>query len=175
MAKPASRVREVEVPHAAEQVVEADGVDFVGVRVEALLPAVQRARVVVAEVEALGDPQVGVLADAVVDRPHRRQRAAREDVLGDPGVLMAGRDHPRVVEHDGLEPDPTVGRDQPIERGEVGRPVALADRFDHLDAHDRVVLALGIAVVAQLHVDAIADARRRRRADGRGPAARGRG
>ena len=50
--------------------------------------------VVVAEVEALGDPEVGVLADAVVDRPHRRQRATREDVLGDPRVLMAGGDHP---------------------------------------------------------------------------------
>ena len=62
-----------------------------------------------------------------------------------------------MVQHDGLEPDPTVGRDEPVEGGEIGRPVALTDRFDHLDADDRVVLALGVAVVAQLHVDAIAD------------------
>ena len=52
-------------------------------------------------------------------------------------------------------------RHQPVERGEVRRPVLLADRLDHLHAHDRVVLALRVAVVAQLDVDAIADARGR--------------
>ena len=59
-----------------------------------------------------------------------------------------------VVRHrDRLDRDLATGREQLVDRGEVGRPVLLADRLDHLDADDRVVLAGDLAVVDELEVD----------------------
>ena len=84
----------------------------------------------------------------------RRQRSAGEDVLADPRVLVEGREHAMVREQDRLHADLAARRERTVERGEVGGPVLVADRFDHLDAHDRVVPTFDVAVVAQLHVDA---------------------
>ena len=39
---------------------------------------------------------------------------------------------------DGLQADPAAGRQQPVERREVSRPVRLADGLDHLHAEDDV-------------------------------------
>ena len=46
-----------------------------------------------------------------------------------------------------------------LEDGEIVGPVALADRLDHLDRHDMVVLALDVAVVAKLQFDPVGQAR----------------
>ena len=57
-------------------------------------------------------------------------------------------------EQDRLDADLPARRERTVEGGEVRGPVLVAHRFDHLDAHDRVVAAFDVAVVAQLHVDA---------------------
>src|SRR5262249_52852444 len=127
--EPRLAVREVEVPHAAEGAVEAERPDLGRVRVEALAPRAQRARVARPEREALAELQVGVLGDVLTDGPDRRQRAAWEDPLGDPRVLVAGRDHAVVLHHDRLDPHAPAGRGEAVQGREVRRPVALADRL----------------------------------------------
>jgi hypothetical protein len=45
------------------------------------------------------------------------------------------------------------GGQEPVEGREVGVPVALADRLEHLDRADRIELAVDVTVVAQFHAD----------------------
>ena len=63
---------------------------------------------------------------------------------------------------DRLDRRPAARGEPLVDRGEVGRPVLLADRLDHLDADDRVVVALDLAVVlaACRQVDGPASANR---------------
>ena len=61
---------------------------------------------------------------------------------------------------DRLDGDLPAGREEPVEGGEVGGPVGLADRLDHLDADDGVVLAVDLAVVLQSDVHAVGHAGR---------------
>ena len=90
-AKPAARVLQVEVPHPLEDPVEAEVPDPVAVGEERLVPQAQRLGVVLAERQPVGHPQRGVPGRDLLDRPHRRQEAAGEDVLVDPrvGVFVA--------------------------------------------------------------------------------------
>ena len=151
--EPGFAVREVEVPHPTEPAVEAEFVDRFPVGVEPGAPLAQRGRVVRAERAALRHPQRGVPGEHVVDGVERRQRTAREDVLVHPRVLVTRREHAVVLEQDRLDPGASAGRQVVVDGREVGRPVLLADRLDHLDAHDRVERAVDLAVVAHLHVD----------------------
>ena len=75
------------------------------------------------------------------DRLRRRQQAAGEDVLLDPGVGVAGGQHSVVRHGDGLNRDAAAGRHQPVERREVRGPEPVADRLDHLHRHHCVVAA----------------------------------
>src|SRR5665213_2872182 len=61
-----------------------------------------------------------------------------------------------MLDGDRLQRDPAAGCENAVDRGEVSRPVLLADRLDHFDAHDGVVGPGDLAVVAQLDVDEIA-------------------
>ncbi len=65
----------------------------------------------------------------------------------------------RVVDADILDRSPAAGFQQAVDRGEIVRPVALADRLHHLDACDRVIDASGIAIVGQMHRGPIGKAR----------------
>jgi hypothetical protein len=63
-----------------------------------------------------------------------------------------------VVRHgDRLEAEAAAGGEQTVDGAEVVRPEALAHRLDHLDADDGVVLADGVAVVADGDRDAVGD------------------
>ena len=136
-----------------EHLVEPEAGHLIGAGAEPFPPDPQRLRVVDAEVVPGGDPQPGGLRQAVLDRGDRREQAAGEDVLLDPGVGVPGGQHPVVRHGDGLQPDPPARRQVRIQGGEVGVPVALADRLEHLDRADRVELAVDVAVVTQFHAD----------------------
>ena len=63
--------------------------------------------------------------------------------------VCAGGQHPVVRHGDGLQADPAARRQQPVERARSTRPVALADRLDHLARRRWRRTALDVAVVAQ--------------------------
>lgn len=65
-----------------------------------------------------------------------------------------------VVHEDGLDDGGSVGRQQPVDGLEVGRPELLAHRLDHLDAHDSVELPRHLSVVLELHVDPVGQPQR---------------
>ena len=67
------------------------------------------------------------------------------------------REHPVVRHGDRLEGHGAAGGGEARERGEVVRPVVVADRLDHLDADDRVIGPLNVAVVAQVDPDSVGD------------------
>ena len=45
-----------------------------------------------------------------------------------------------------------------LQGGEVVGPVAFANRFDHFDRHDMVILAFDVAIVPELQVDPVGEA-----------------
>ena len=69
-------------------------------------------------------------------------------------MTAAGGEHPVVRHRDRLEPGSAARGQQAVDGGEVGGPVALADRLDHFHAEYHVVAAGGFAVVTQLHATA---------------------
>src|SRR3954452_21341932 len=77
-------VLQVEVPEAQEGLVESETEHLVVRGAERPVPPSQRLGVVAAERELVGQPQRRVLPGQLVDRLHRRQEAAGEDVLVDP-------------------------------------------------------------------------------------------
>jgi hypothetical protein len=108
---------------------------------------------VTAEVQPLVDAQRRVLAQVVLDGPDRRNEPAGEHVLEDPRLGPPGREHALVRHRDRLQADAAAGREQPVQRPEVVRPVPLGDGLDHLDGQDRVVLPAHLAVIQQVHAD----------------------
>ena len=86
--------------------------------------AAQRARVVGAEASTRVDPQRGVLAHDLLDGPQRRRARRRGRCTC--GSTCTGRASPACGRARAGSPAcPTLppGADQPVERGEVGRPV----------------------------------------------------
>ena len=146
-------VGEVELPHAAEGLVEALGVDAGPLAEEAFPPQAQGPGVVRPELTLLRHAQRGVGREGVVDRLQGRDDAAGEDVLLDPAEAAPGGEETVVVHGDGLDGDPAAGSEEPVKGREVGGPVGLPDGLDHLDADDGVVLAVDLAVVLHPHLD----------------------
>ena len=88
----------------------------------------------------------------------RRAQAAREDERLDPVrpaqlALVRG-----VGERDHLEAEPAARPQRPVDGLEVRRVVLGAHGLQHLDRHDRVVLAVDVAVVAELDVHQVLQA-----------------
>ena len=133
------RVREVEVPHPHEELVEAERVHGVALRQEPAVPPAQRLGVVAAHLELLGEPEGGLVAGDLVDHLDARQEAAGEDVLVDPGLAVAGGEHPVVRHRDRLDGDAAAGGEDLVDRLEVGAPELVADGLDHLDGQHGVV------------------------------------
>ena len=117
---------------------------------ERLVPLPQGLGVVAPERQPVDQPQRRVAPGDLVDHLDRGQEAAGEDVLVDPGVRSAGGEHPVVRHGDRLDPHPAAGCEDPVEGGEVRRPVVVADRLDHLDRQHRVVGPGHRPVVAQV-------------------------
>jgi hypothetical protein len=84
-------------------------------------------------------------------------------------VIACRDEHPVVRHRDRLQPGPAARGQQAVDGGEVGGPVALTDRLDHLHAEDHGVAAVGFAVVTQLHVHPVRDASGFGAAAGRSP------
>jgi hypothetical protein len=84
---------------------------------------------------------------------------AREDALVDPGVAAAGGEHAVMGHGDRLQPGPATRGQQPVDGGEVGGPVPFAHGLDHLHRQDHVVVPAGLAVIAQLDVHLVGEAR----------------
>ena len=149
-------VLEVEVPHPQERLVEAELEHPLGRRRGTPRPTAAASR------RSAGPSRsgsairsAGVVAGDLVDHLHRGQEAAGEDVLVDPRVGVAGGEHPVVRHRDRLDGDLAAGGEHPVDGLEVGLPVLPADGLDHLDRDDGVVLALHVAVVAQLDRDLV--------------------
>ncbi|GAA5019217.1 hypothetical protein GCM10025734_72060 [Kitasatospora paranensis] len=149
-------VGEVELPHAAEDPVEAERGDLFGPVGETLPPQPEGLGVVRAVAVGLGQAQGGVLLGGLPDGGDGGDESAREDVLEDPGVGLAAGEHPVVRHGDGLQGDLAAGGQHAVQGGEVVGPEGAADGLDHLDADHGVVLAVGGAVVAQPHLGAVA-------------------
>ena len=103
-------------------------------------------------------PQLGAALGDVGDRAQAGDEPAGKDVLLDPAV-GAPRHEVAVVGHeDRLDRRDPARREEAVDGAEVGGPVLLADRLDHLDRDDRVVAAACLAVVLEADVDAVRDA-----------------
>ena len=106
------------------------------------------------------EPEGGPGAGDLVDDLDAGEEAAGEDVLVDPGVAVAGGEHPVVRHRDRLDGDPAAGRQHPVDGAEVGAPELVADGLDHLHGHHGVVRRTGggeRAVVHQLDLDAVGE------------------
>ena len=136
-------VGEVERPHPPERLVEAE-VGHLGRAPPRTSPASGAASRRSAGRSCSGREiaQVGVLARASRSIASTDgELPAGEDVLADPGVGVLGGEHRVVVLQDRLQPDPAARREQPVDGARSTRPSGCADRLDHLDADDGVVLA----------------------------------
>ena len=170
-------VGEVEVPHPHEQVVEAEG---------------QRRRRAArgtggpsgAASRRSGCPSSScpVSRSVVSSRvtwsitSHAGQEAAGEDVLVDPGVAVARGEHPVVRHRDRLDGDPAAGREHPVDGAgsRCPRTRGRRPRSSPRDSTASYVAPVGAerAVVHQLDVDPVGEARPRRSAARRARAAR---
>ena len=157
-------VGQVELPHPLEDIVETQRRHRVPALEEAFAPQPQRLGVVRAQRQHVHRAQPRVPLGDPDDRLGRRQQAAGEDVLLDPGIGVAGGQHSVVRHRDGLDRDPSARRHQPVEGLEVRRPEPVSHRLDHLHRHHGVVAAVDVAVVEQLDLHPVGQARRRRRA-----------
>ena len=94
-----------------------------------------------------------------LDHRERRAKAAREDVRLDPVRPARCRSYAASGKVIDLEAQSSAGPQRPIagleERPEILRP----DRLEHLDRDDCVVRGVDVAVVAQLNVDEVIEAR----------------
>src|SRR5690349_2239499 len=115
-------VGEVELPHAAEGLVEAPGVDVGPLAEEAFPPQPQGPGVVRPELALPRHAQHGVGPEGVVDRLQGRDDAAGEDVFLDPGEAAPGGEETLVVHGDCLDGGPAAGSEEPVEGCEVGGP-----------------------------------------------------
>jgi len=91
-----------------------------------------------------------MLPGQCTDHPFRRQHAAGKDVLLDEVRPFSVRLEMAVVDGDGLDVYSSAGFQQVVQIGEVGRPIGLSHRFEHLDGDDVVIAAVQIPVVPQL-------------------------
>ena len=81
----------------------------------------------------------------------RQQHAAGKDVaLNEIDILGIGRED-RVIDRDVLQRRAPAGLERARDRGEIGRPIFLPDRFDHFDRSDRIVFAGNVAIVDPRH------------------------
>ena len=125
---------------------------------EAFPPQPQCLGVVRADGRHVDGAQPRVASGDAGDRFDGRQESAGEDVLLDPGIRVARRQHSAVGHRDGLDRHPSTGGHQPVEGLEVRRPEVVADGLDHLHRDHRVVAAVDVAVVEQIDLDAIREA-----------------
>ena len=129
--------------------------DLAPLRVERVPPAAQRLRVVPPKACASLIRRLVCRRAVSSIALLRGDQPAGEDVLLDPAVGVTGREVAVVAHQDRLDGDGAAWCQPAVERGEVGRPVLLADRLDHLDAHDRVVAAVGLAIVLEPDLDTV--------------------
>src|SRR5579863_10459278 len=113
-----------------------------------LVPYLQGTGIVLAvEVPDLG-LQAGPFYASLPDRG-RRQHAPREDVALDEVHGVAVALESRVGDGDDLEGSAAAGLEAILDGLEVGIPVTLPHRLEHLDGHDAIVLALHVPVIHQ--------------------------
>src|SRR4029077_1493959 len=114
---------EIELPGAAEGLVEAVPGDLRPLSGEGGSPSAQRLGVVLAELVHLGDAQVRVSSRRRLDRTQGGDQASGEDVLLDPAIGVAGGEIAVVAHQDGLDRcDPSWGEPS-VEDLEVRGPV----------------------------------------------------
>ena len=125
---------------------------------EAVAPFGQGSRIVEPE-DALRDERHACrLAEAAHDRG-RRQHAAWENVAADEVDLLGIGLEELVADGDHLHAGRAAGLEPVAQLAEIGRPIFLADGLEHLDRGDAVIDAALVAIVLQLDVDAVREAR----------------
>src|SRR6185437_12836730 len=150
-------IAEIINPLAAEVLVIAERGDDVPALEEALTPEFQRLGVGEAEVLYLLEDQ----PDAFALLLHCRlghQHAAGEDIALDEVRVLPVAIEIALVDGDCLDRG-RAARFEPVEqRLEIGRPVLLAHRFDHLDRADVVELPLRVAIILEMQGREIVEA-----------------
>ena len=151
-------VAEVELPQAAEMLVEPEGPDLIPILLEARTPPAQRFRVVRPDVLEVHEPQVrsGRRSAQCADRRHE---AARKDVALDEVDLALLRVIPAVLHRDGLNRCHTVRRKQARTLSVVRVEILMAHGLDHLDRDQSVVCPAKVSIVAQQNRDAVLETR----------------
>ena len=114
-------------------------------------PFAQGTGVILAEPEGAGEFQpglFGLLAEARQGRKH----APRKDIVADKVAAGAIAVEQFILDGDGLDHGPAAALQPLRDAGEIGRPVMLANRLEHLDGDDVVESAGGAAIILQLDV-----------------------
>jgi hypothetical protein len=139
-------------PQALEPVIETLRRDLLAAGLETLAPFGQGFRIGQAEILDAGEAQTGTRG---LFR-HRRgagQEAAGKDMALDevrPGAIIG---ETRILDRDGLDQRPPARFEHLRDLAEIGRPVGLAHRLDHLDGDDAVEGAGDVAIVLQPELD----------------------
>src|SRR5690606_15729151 len=116
-------------------------------RVEALAPLAQRLGIIAAEPAHVAPDQPARLGKGA--KPALRILAPAGEYIGlDEVAACRIALEQRVVDQYILDRRLAAGAQQPRDRVEIGGPIGLADRLDHLDAGDRVIGPLRIAIIA---------------------------
>ena len=100
---------------------------------------------------AVVDPFEALCLGQRAETAFRQQHPAGKDEALDEIDIGGVRLEDRVIDRDVLDRRTATRFQRARDRGEIGGPIVLADRLDHLDAGHRVVLTDDIAVIGARH------------------------
>ncbi len=144
-------IPKIKGPQPPEALVEAEGRDLVPRALEPGRPLRQGFRVALAKAGDIAPAQPG--AHSLLPKARfAGQHAAGKDVFAHEVGAAAVDVEQVVADGDDLQPRPAIGRKHFAHLVEIGRPISLADRLEHLDRGDAVEPAGDVAIVHQLDV-----------------------
>src|SRR5262249_19816283 len=141
-------IAEIKAPELFELFVEAERTNFIPFRQECLAPFGKRFGVT--EPERLEAPPGEAGAGRLLAQPHHaRQHPAGKNVALDEIRSLAISVEQVVANRDDLQRRLAAGLKHLRDLAEIGRPVFLADGFEHLDRRDLVEWAANVAIILQ--------------------------
>ena len=150
-------IAQVEAPQAAKTFVEPQPTDLLPGAFEPRTPFGEGARVVLAE-PGDGVPLEARLVGLLAQPGFARQHPAREYVFPHEVGALAIDAKQLVPDGDDLQAGPPTWREHLAHLAEIGRPIGLTHRLEHLDRSNPVKLSLDIAIVHQPDVGLVGQA-----------------
>ena len=146
-------IAKVILPHAKELLGIAEFSSCVEVGEKAFPPVRQRQRIVLGEILKMNNSEVGLARNAIEDASDGWQASAWKDIaLNEVGgatisIVLLIADDDCLQQHRSVRPQKSAAR------GKEGVEVLVPDRFDHLNRHQLVVLALQVTIILGKHFD----------------------